>query len=148
MRRISAAMSAIGEDAVSLQRVAADIDIAWRGCTLTIPGNPSRRRIASTAGSSGLSIGAAAARRSSAARLAAELRVRAPRQVAQRPQRIEHRADAPRTGQRAREDPRVVPRAELVLLDGSQVRKGTWLLAVRVLDDDLWGRSRAANSQA
>lgn len=25
-------------------------------------------------------------------------------------------------------------------LDGAQVRKGTWLLALRVLEDDLWGQ--------
>lgn len=28
-------------------------------------------------------------------------------------------------------------------LDGAQVRKGTWLLAVRVLDDDLWGQIKS-----
>jgi DNA adenine methylase len=28
-------------------------------------------------------------------------------------------------------------------LDGTQVRKGTWLLAVRVLDDALWGQIKA-----
>jgi hypothetical protein len=28
-------------------------------------------------------------------------------------------------------------------LDGTQVRKGTWLLAVRVLDDELWGQIKA-----
>jgi site-specific DNA-adenine methylase len=28
-------------------------------------------------------------------------------------------------------------------LDGTQVRKGTWLLAVRVLDDDLWGQIKS-----
>ncbi|TMQ13315.1 MAG: hypothetical protein E6J91_18850 [Deltaproteobacteria bacterium] len=30
-------------------------------------------------------------------------------------------------------------------LDGSQVRKGTWLLAVRVLDDDLWGQIKSGD---
>jgi hypothetical protein len=78
MRRISAAMSAIGEDAVSLQRVAADIDIAWRGGTSTTAGRWSRSRIASAAaGSLGPSCGPAAASNSSTSRLAAELRARA-----------------------------------------------------------------------
>lgn len=29
-------------------------------------------------------------------------------------------------------------------LDGAQIRQGTWLLAVRVFDDEAWGRSRSA----